>query len=115
MYVDVDIYSKTGFPPIKIIKNVLYNLPSDWDRNSSEIALEIVNENKQPVYQLVYKEPFHLNIKGIFPHSLGVFIADDRGGVSSILYDRLYLVSIKLKPIFKYPSWRYPGEYNEKY
>ena len=117
LFVDVEIYSKTGFPPIKIINNKLYNLPTDWDRNSNDIALEIVNENLQPMYQLVYEKPFNLNIKGVFPNPSGAIIADDIRGVSFISYDRLqqFPAKFKLKPIFKYPSWRYPGEYNEKY
>lgn len=117
LFVDVEIYSKTGFPPIKIIKNELYNLPENWDRNSNDIALEIVNENLQPMYQLVYEKPFNINIKGVFPSPSGVIIADDRRGVDFVSYALLQKlpVNFKLKRIFKYPSWRYQGEYNENY
>ncbi|TVM01840.1 MAG: hypothetical protein CV087_10325 [Candidatus Brocadia sp. WS118] len=117
LFVDVEIFSKTGFPPIKIINNQLYNLPADWDRNSNDVALEIVNENLQPMYQLVYEKPFKLSIKGVFPNPSGVIIADDIRGVSLVSYSMLqkFPTQFKLKRIFKYPSWRYPGEYDEKY
>lgn len=110
LFVDVNIYSESGFPPIKIIKNELHNLPDNWDRNFNNKALEIVNEDKKPVYQLIYKAPFNINIKGVFPIPGGVLVADDIKGVSMISYNN-FPVKIKLSPIFKYPSWRYPGKY----
>jgi len=113
LFVDVEVYSKSGFPPIKIIKNKLYNLPSSWDRNSNDIALEIVNEDQRPIYQLIYKKPFNINVKGLFPTPTGVIFAGDVKGVRIVSYAFINnsLISFKLKPIFKYPSWRYPGEY----
>lgn len=75
-----------------------------WDRNFNQRALEIVDENKNPVLQVIWKTPNHLIINGIF-HFGGVTIIADANGW------RPRRPGDKLKPLFKYPSWQFPGQY----
>ena len=99
LYADVKIYGGSGFPPIEIKKNKLSNKPKDWDFNSNEKAMEIVNGNGVPIYQFFYKKPSHIVMNGVFPYP---------GGLT------LLPITFKLKRIFKYPSWKYPGEYEKE-
>ncbi|WP_429752595.1 FKBP-type peptidyl-prolyl cis-trans isomerase [Vibrio minamisatsumaniensis] len=111
LYADVDVYSASGLPPIKISKNVLSGVPPTWDVNKSDKALEVVNANNQPIYQLVYKNDGHIIINGIFPFPGGLVLADD----SHMSINPQEPATLELSPIFKYPSWKYPSVYNEDY
>lgn len=110
LYADVKIYGGSGFPPIEIKKNKLSNKPKDWDFNSNEKAMEIVNENGVPIYQFFYKKPSHIVMNGIFPYPGGLILANENGAVGNPLLPTTF----KLKRIFKYPSWKYPGEYEKE-
>ena len=110
LYADVKIYSGSGLPPIEIIKNKLSNKPNDWDFNSNEKALEIVDENGTPVYQFFYKSPSHIVMNGIFPYPGGLILANENGATGNPILPSTF----KLNRIFKYPSWKYPGEYENR-
>ena len=109
LYADVKIYGGANLPPIEIKKNKLINKPHNWDFNSNKNALEIVNENQIPFYQFFYKTPSHIVVNGIFPFPGGLILANEDG----MVLNPLLPTTFKLKPIFKYPSWKYPGEYKE--
>jgi len=107
LYGDVEIFSQSGLPPIKIIKNSLSGLPHNWDMNKNESAMEVVDEHHIPVYQLIYKHDGHIILNGIFPFPGGLVVADDSG--MSMNPQLPYVLQIKR--IFKYPAWKYPAEY----
>lgn len=109
-YADVTIYGGSGLPPIEIKHNQLSNKPHDWDFNSNENALEVVNEKKIPVYQFYYKTPSHIVVNGIFPYPGGLILANQSGA----MLNPILPTSFKLERIFKYPSWKYPGQYEGK-
>jgi tetratricopeptide (TPR) repeat protein len=110
LYADVNIYGGQGLPPIKIKKNKLSNKPDDWDFNSNDKAFEIVDNKQNPIYQFFYKSPSHIVINGIFPAPGGYILANENGASGSPdLPDKF-----NLKRIFKYPSWKYPGEYENE-
>lgn len=109
LFADVKIYSGSGFPPIEIIQNEISNIPPTWDSNSNEKAIEIVTQDKIPVYQFIYKSEFHIVMNGIFPYPGSFIVANENGARD----DPELAFAFKLKPIFKYPSWKYPGEYAE--
>lgn len=111
LYADVDIYSGSTFPPIKILKNVLSGVPPSWDVNKSDRALEVVNAEGKPIYQLIYKTDGHIIINGIFPFPGGLVLADD----IHMAINPQEPISLELSPIFKYPAWKYPSAYNEYY
>lgn len=107
LYADVTIYGGSGFPPIQILHNKLINKPPDWDFNSNKMALEIVNDKGVPIYQFYYKTASHIVMNGIFPFPGGLILANESG---TVMNPRLP-ATFELKLIFKYPSWKYPGEY----
>ncbi len=107
LYADVEVFGEAGLPPIKIKKNVLFDLPHNWDSNKSESALEVVDENSVPVYQLIYKRDGHIILNGIFPFPGGLVLADDK---EMVVNPRLP-ANLVLRRIFKYPSWKYPAVY----
>jgi len=108
-FADVKIYGGSGMPPIEIKHNQILNKPPNWDFNSNENALEIVNENQIPVYQLYYKTTSHIVINGIFPFPGGVILANKSGATMNPILPTTF----GLKRIFRYPSWKYPGQYEE--
>jgi len=107
LYADVEVFGGAGLPPIKIIKNVLFDLPHNWDSNKSDSALEVVDENSVPVYQLIYKRDEHIILNGIFPFLGGLVLADDK----EMVVNPCLPAKLELKRIFKYPSWKYPAVY----
>jgi hypothetical protein len=108
-YADVKIYAGSGFPAIEIKSNQLLNKPPEWDFNSNENALEIVDKNYRPIYQFFYKGPSHIVFNGIFPFPGGLILANENGAIVNP-----YLpATFTLKRIFKYPSWKYPGKVYE--
>jgi len=109
LFADVKIYGGSNLPPIEIVQNELSNKPHDWDFNSNNKALEIVDKNKNPIYQFFYKTPAHIVVNGIFPFPGGLILANDQGAVINPSLP----TNFKLKRIFKYPSWQYPGEYEK--
>lgn len=106
LYADVNIFGGYGLPPIEIKRNKLFNKPDNWDFNSNENALEIVEENQLPVYQFFYKNKSHIVMNGIFSYPGGLIFANKNG----VIFNPPMSTSFKLKRIFKYPSWKYPGE-----
>jgi len=110
LYADVKIYGGSGLPSIEIKQNKLSNKPHDWDFNSNKKAMEIVDKNQNPIYQFFYKSPSHIVVNGVFPFPGGLILANDEGA----LINPSFPTTFKLKRIFKYPSWKYPGEYENQ-
>lgn len=110
-YADVKVYGGSGFPPIEIKNNKLLNKPFEWDFNSNEMAMEIVDNHYRPLYQYFYKSPSHIVVNGAFPFPGGLIIANVDEAVAVM---NPYLpATFKLERIFKYPSWKYPGILDE--
>ena len=74
LYADVSIYGGSGMPPLKIRRNQLSGKPPDWDFNSNEKALEVVNGRNVPIYQFYYKTPTHIVVNGVFPYPGGLMV-----------------------------------------
>ena len=109
LYADVEIFSRSNIPPIKIIKNRLSGLPSSWDSNRNERALEIVNGNRIPIYQFIYMNDGHIKLNGVFPFPGGLVLANDE----NLILNPASQTPLGLSKIFKYPSWKYPAVYEE--
>lgn len=109
LYADVKVYGGAGRPPIEIKHNEFVVRPPNWDRNSSETALEVVNESQFPVFQFIYKTPFHIVVNGIFPSPVGLILANESG--ITVVRKSTLPQTFFLKRIFKYPSWKYPGQH----
>ncbi len=110
LYVDVSLNDGSQSLPVEIKRGVFTVQPPNWDRNSNATAFEVVNEKLVPVFQYIIKSPFKVQINGIFPAPRGGFVLVDE---SRALTRPVIPNDFRLKRIFKYPSWRYPGQYTE--
>lgn len=107
LFADCTVYGGEGLPSISVKHNNPSNVPPGWDFNINETALEVVNKEGAPVYQFIYKTKSHVVINGVFPTPSGPFIVDEE----SIRRASALPVKTHMKRIFKYPSWKYPGQY----
>jgi len=106
-YVDVDIYSPAPLLPVRLRHNQLLNRPAEWDMNSDEKALEVINEKKQPVFQIYYKSPSQIVINGLFFNGYVPVLASEDGLGTGINLEK---EPYPIKPLFKYPSSQYQGQ-----
>lgn len=97
-----------GFSPVEVTDDEFSLHEPFWDRNFDKTALEIVDEKQNPVLQVMWKTPTNLVINGIFRLQNGsVVIADSNGW-------RPMKPGDKIKPLFKYPSRRFQGQYADQ-
>ena len=101
LYAEARIYNGPDLPAVEVNKGNFVVRPMDWDRNFSDNALEIVNDRMQPVLQIIYKRNGLIQIQGIF-----------RGRNGGMIFEAPELPEA-LPRIFKYPSWKYQGQYAE--
>ena len=105
-YVDLVINKTLFHPDVKLEHNEILNRPDNWEMNSDKTALEIVDEEKKPVFQLYYKTQSHIVINGFF----------NVNGIIVVAYNERTLINTPkntpnpLKPIFKYPASEHYGE-----
>jgi len=114
LFVDVTFY-RPELPFAFEIKNNNYDvIPPDCELNSNEVALEIIDRNRVPILQIIYETPTHIVVNGLFglpPDGSSSLVIDQKGiRLSSELGKTPYAA----KRIFKYPAFRYPGEYEEQ-
>jgi len=103
------IWGGVGQPPIEIKDNQFTVRVPGSDRNFNDKAFEVVDSQSNPIFQMVRKTPTDFFINGVFPMPNGGLIVAGPDGAN------LNVASVppgfKLQPIFKYPSWKFPGEY----
>jgi hypothetical protein len=109
LFADCVVYAGPGLPPVEVKKNEFVVRPANWDRNFSSKALEIVDSQQNAVFQLIYKTASHIVVNGIFPFPGGLILA----GESGMLVSPTLPTTFRLNRIFKYPSWKYSGQYEE--
>ena len=111
VYVSVTVETLSG--SIRIERNIIKNEPLALDRNYNNSAMEFSTEPEgDPVFQLVVKANAQIIINGVFRSRQGnVFVATEHGVLEYA--DPAHMPSLKsiLKPIFKHPRWKYPGQY----
>lgn len=107
LFIDADVYAGEDSPPILIRRNVVSGLPFKWDGNFNSRALEIVNPDTLPVFQLVYLSKDTIRIRGVF-QAKGKLVIVDESGVTEAQGKRVLFYGTRA--IFKYPSWKYPGQ-----
>jgi hypothetical protein len=96
LMLDASLFDKAGNRVIYLKANKIQVVPPDWDRNFSNNAVEVVDVNHVPVFQMIRERSNIIRIAGLFIGSRGSRI-DARPA----------------KALFKYPSWKYPGQYAE--
>jgi hypothetical protein len=109
LYVDAKI-GDINAPVVEIKHNQFTSPPPNWDRNSNQQALEIVDENQIPVFQLYYKTPTHIVVNGIFEYRRNLYLVSNSGILMNPTNQEIVTRYLS-KRIFKYPAWKYPGQY----
>jgi hypothetical protein len=106
--VDADVYAGSNRPAITIRDNVIRGKPENWDRNSDDSAVEIVNEHGDPVFQLQYLDESSASLKGVFVSAGKLTVCDDSGQLA--IGGLRSPIKYSLARLFKYPSKKFPGE-----
>jgi hypothetical protein len=118
LYCDFDILAGQSRAPIVVRHNEIEKpLPPGWMSNNNDVALEIVDQNENPTFQMYYEGPREIVVKGIFapPEELVFFAGglNDSGDLvivhttSPLLLKELR--EFKLHRLFKYPRAVFPG------
>ena len=113
-----------GMPPLELTNNEISGLPTDWDCNHTSNGLEIINEKLDPILQFYYKDDTHLVLNGAITFTnegrSGVIFISPEEGVSvqsGVAFSKNELFkkvqSLHLKRLFKYPAWKYRGQFDE--
>jgi hypothetical protein len=117
LHVNITNYDvRTGLGFSLINDEVLVGAPR-WDSNYSDRAFEVVDQNENPIFQLVRESDMSVYIDG-FLRTPGLVIRL-HGGANGSYFDSLrepeasaFIAPSNLLPkIFLYPRWRHPGEY----
>jgi hypothetical protein len=101
-----EIRIENGEPP--------QNLPRSWDWNRNPSAVEVVNDFGNPICRIFYKNPYTVRLES-FNKTNGVYIifGENVFGIGDWPPPKNSEKQTGLKPLFKYPSWQYPGVYAE--
>jgi hypothetical protein len=105
LYIDAEVFAGAGRSPMHFRNNEVSNKPDGWDTNTDETtALEVVNEQKKPVLQILYSGEARITVKGVFVNGEMVAVVDH--GVL------LNPARHPLRRLFKYPSDDYHGVFD---
>ena len=75
LYVDAKIYAGPDKSPIELVHNQVKNVSGkDCDVNFDKEAMEAVDADGQPMFQLVYDGIETLSISGVFVTGIGVMV-----------------------------------------
>jgi hypothetical protein len=106
---DVVVNDDTGNPMIEIHDDEFSVSRTDLDRNSSKDEFEVINSDGLVIFQLIRRSPSEVVINGVFKIAGGksYLLAGPKGALETNVVRYDYVP----KPLFKYPSWRFPGQY----
>lgn len=111
-YVDVTVSNPDKLLPVQIKEGNLTVTPQNWDTNSNTNAFEVVDENLNVVFQIIYSKPSKISLFGVFPdpqiQGQLIFVSD-----KGIKTDFSKPKDFSITRHFKYPSWKYPGRFDD--
>lgn len=107
LYVDALLYYAPDEPPLQLTHNELEGRPRKWDRNLDDSALEIVDENLVPRFQLIYKDARTVLLRGVFQFRGGAVVFEEDAS-HFFIYSREN--EVKIARIFQYPSRIHQGQ-----
>jgi hypothetical protein len=140
LFVVFGIPSNDENKAISLTDNLDSQIPPNWDRNYSSNAFEIVREDKLPVFQVIYRRPNEIQVNGIFIVSSNCILSAFEGHIDisyfcnadgslpdippwNVAYANILPMTItnlemayamtysNQDAIFKYPAWRYLGDF----
>lgn len=107
LYVDALLYYAPDEPPLELTHNELGGTPRKWDRNFDDSALEIVDENLVPRFQLIYKDARTVLVRGVFQFQRGAVVFEENAS-HFFIFSREN--EVKITRIFQYPSRLHQGQ-----
>lgn len=108
LYANVKLYSGDNTTPIEIDGRTFVVQPEGWEYNYDALAFEVVDDEKQPVFQFIRRTAFDVVVNGVLSVR-GWVVAGNESGLI-INPSPLQLAEFSLNPIFKYPSSKYQGQ-----
>lgn len=106
--VDASLFVGVGHGSVEIIRNELHKNIPEWDRCFDATALEVVDENLVPVFQMRYTTPNDIVIYGIFHTEDTTVVAAPKNRLGFHPNSQAVTkAEYPVKPIFKYPSRTY--------
>jgi hypothetical protein len=109
-YVDVHLYGGPNKPVIEITKYKFKVQNPAWDANSTANAFEVVVDGKVPVLQMIKRSASTIEINAVIPYNNGIVLAVGHT-IKLLPPPSENELPIPMTPMFKYPSWKYPGQY----
>lgn len=116
-YVDTKVFVGPGIADVEVRRNeIALNSTKNpaWDRNYTDNAVEIVNQNQIPMFQMIFETPRKVRINGVFRlayNKLAVYVPGGSQLIELNPREPNQQFVVPLKPLFKYPSWKYPGKF----
>jgi hypothetical protein len=111
LFADITMLGQDGTTVVQMEHNQFkVNVPA-WDANSNASAFEVVDEHQTPVFQIIYKRPAHILVNGVFHEPAGQTAYAQNDSLTFAPPGQPPPPWFHLNPIFKYPSWKHPGEY----
>lgn len=115
LWADVNLFSPHQQYRAFALRGMTFQkIAPNWDVNASERAIEVIDENGVPFFQLIRTSNSHLQIDGLFRTSNIVWLLGRNGTtIRTIKGDeaiRYVTPSDFLPKMFVYPSWLHPGE-----
>ncbi len=103
LVVNATLYTH-GDSPVKIEGNVLFKENPEWDRCFNDTALEVVDTERTPVLQVIYRTPQDVAIYGLFQGNGWLMSLSPRGIAPLDPKTVITKDNYDVKRIFKYPS-----------
>jgi hypothetical protein len=111
MHLRFRIWNGDEKSPIEVNDNQFVVRPPGWDSNFSDNALEVVDQHHRVIFQMIKRTPTRVLVNGIFPKPNGRLIVAGNGSC----WPNVAAIpgGFVLRPLFKYPLWKYRGVYAE--
>lgn len=111
--VDAKVFGGFGLPLIDVRCNRIGMIPNGWDTNYTNEAMEVVNQNQVPMFQVIFESSNKVRINGVFLGENDEILIITPQGTQRVKPDTNSKapLGIPLRPLFKYPSWKYLHQY----
>lgn len=86
-------------------------LPAGWDTNYTDKAIEVVNGSGVPMLQMMFESPTKVVVFGVFLDKDNDLIIDTPQGATKIKATKELPPDVSLKPLFRYPSYKFLQQY----
>ena len=83
---DATIYGGLGMPSIEVICNHVKTSP-DWDTNYTDKAVEVVDQNQVPMFQMIFENETKIRVNGVFPAENNEILIDTPKGTERVKFD----------------------------